>query len=139
MIGSDFKAETVDRRTKCGECGKALRPGDASLVSRRLGRIRKRVCSEACRLRFDDRYWRGRAYERVHGAQDRFYAGNRVRVGPAKPDGTPHPHAGKTGVILEIMGLFLELQRPRAQVRIDPGFPDAGNIMVVSLSCLERL
>jgi hypothetical protein len=61
---------------------------------------------------------------------------SRVRVLATKPDGSPHPHAGKTGVVLEVMSLF---DPPKAQVKIDPGFEMAGNIMVVSLSSLEKI
>lgn len=65
-----------------------------------------------------------------------------VKVGRFKPDGrTPHPHAGKTGVVVDLMGVYLTGPNwaPRAQVKIDPGQPEAGNIMIVSLKCLERI
>ena len=71
MIGSDFTVQRVTYRTKCGECHKILRLGDNSLVSMRGGKVRKRVCSEECRLVFDDRYWRGKAYERSRQAADK--------------------------------------------------------------------
>lgn len=62
--------------------------------------------------------------------------GDRVRVLPTKPDGNPHPHAGKTGRLLELMLLF---GPARAQVKIDQGCEHAGNIMVVSVDSLERI
>jgi hypothetical protein len=67
--------------------------------------------------------------------------GDRVRVGPEKPNGEPHPQAGKTGVVRELMGVLLTGPGwpPRAQVTIDAGFPDAGNIMIVSVVCLEKI
>lgn len=65
-----------------------------------------------------------------------FKLGTHVRIGPSKPDGAPHPHAGKTGVIEEIMGIHTGLFTPRAHVRVDPGIEPQG-IIVVSLQCLE--
>lgn len=62
---------------------------------------------------------------------------DRVRVLPTKPDGTPHPHAGKTGRVLEVMGLVLG--PPRVQVKIDDGLMHAGNIMIVSLGSIEKI
>ena len=49
----------------------------------------------------------------------------------------PHPHAGKTGVVTEVLGVYVRISRPRAVVRIDDGQQDAGNFMVVSLDFLE--
>lgn len=62
--------------------------------------------------------------------------GDHVRVLPTKPNGEPHPHAGKTGVVFEVMALF---PPAKAQVKIDEGHEQAGNIMVVSLSSLEKI
>ena len=56
--------EKVSRTSKCGECSKTIRVGSDSLVSRRYGKVQKRVCSEECRLTFDDRYWQERANEK---------------------------------------------------------------------------
>jgi hypothetical protein len=51
----------------------------------------------------------------------------------------PHPHAGKTGIITELLGVRLTGPGwpPRAMIRIDVGYKDAGNIMIVSLKYLE--
>ena len=51
-----------------------------------------------------------------------------------------HPHAGKTGVVSELLGVRLTGPdwKPRAMVKIDAG-EDAGNFMVVSLEFLEPL
>lgn len=49
-----------------------------------------------------------------------------------------HPHAGKTGVILDFDGLFIAKPNgPTAHIKIDAGFADAGNIMIVSVKYLE--
>jgi hypothetical protein len=64
-----------------------------------------------------------------------FRAGDHVRVGPTKPDGTPHPQAGKTGKILEVMGIF---PPAKAQIVVDPGIEPQG-IIVVTLTSLERI
>jgi hypothetical protein len=50
-----------------------------------------------------------------------------------------HPHAGKTGIITELLGVRLTGPDwpPRAMVKIDAGQPEAGNFMVVSLKFLE--
>jgi hypothetical protein len=77
--------------------------------------------------------------------------GDHVRVttklvelhGKVEPDDgdtlRPHPHAGKTGIITELLGVRLTGPgwKPRAMVRIDVGQEDAGNFMVVSLKYLE--
>jgi len=66
----------------------------------------------------------------------RLNVGNHVKVGPFKLDGrTPHPMAGVTGEIIEMMYL-----RGVAQVRVDNGhFSLTGTIMFVSFDCLERI
>ncbi len=69
--------------------------------------------------------------------------GTRVKVGPFKHDGfTPHPQAGKTGVISQPKGTGRQLIEMMyisgvAQVEIDAEFEDAGNIMIISFECLE--
>jgi hypothetical protein len=35
--------------------------------------------------------------------------GQYVRVGPTKPDGTPHPSAGKTGMVRKLLPLGAQL------------------------------
>lgn len=62
------------------------------------------------------------------------WVNQRVKVRPNKADGSPHPHAGKTGVVTEVLSLF---SAPRAVIRIDEGFESAGNYMVVTLGCLD--
>lgn len=66
MIGTDFTIQVVAYRTRCGECKRTLSPGDTSLVSIRGGKVRKRVCSETCRIAFDDHYWQGKAFTREY-------------------------------------------------------------------------
>jgi hypothetical protein len=64
MIGSDFIKAHAPRGGQCGECGASIAPGATCLESRRGGKVRKRVCSETCRLDFDHRYWQERADRR---------------------------------------------------------------------------
>ena len=67
--------------------------------------------------------------------------GDHVRVTTklSRPFGK-HPHAGKTGIIIELIGVHLTGPFwPRAMVKIDVGHPDAGNTMVVSLKYLELM
>lgn len=52
---------------------------------------------------------------------------------------TQHPHAGKTGIITELLGVRIAIGKPRAMVRIDKGFEHAGNTMIVSLEYLEEI
>lgn len=81
-------------------------------------------------------------YDHAMGCPRGIVVGAHVRVIHTKPDGkTPHPHAGKTGAVIELMGVYLTGPdwNPRAQVRIDQGQEQAGNVMVVSLTCLERI
>jgi len=63
-IGSDFITRPAAKRTKCGECGCNIAIGAHEMVSIRKGKVQKRVCSEECRLEFDDCYWRERALAR---------------------------------------------------------------------------
>jgi hypothetical protein len=49
----------------------------------------------------------------------------------------PHPHAGKTGIITELLGVRVAIGQPRAMVKIDEGQEHAGNIMIVALEFLE--
>ena len=60
-IGNDFIEEISEFKYYCSECHKAILRGDKCLVSRRYGKVQKRICSEECRLTFDDRFWRVRA------------------------------------------------------------------------------
>src|SRR5271166_6294723 len=62
-----------------------------------------------------------------HGA--RLQPGHHVTVGPLAPDGSPHPHAGKTGTITRI-------KNSAAFVAVDPGIKPQGFIFV-SLTCLQ--
>ena len=58
--------------------------------------------------------------------------GEYVRVGPIKPDGTPHPSAGKAGTVQRV--LPCDSSTPlRAIVQVDDG------LIVVSVQCLEVL
>jgi hypothetical protein len=63
LIGSraDFKKKIYEHSVRCSECG---RKGTEMLVSIRKGKVKKRICSEACRVAFDDRFWREKADRR---------------------------------------------------------------------------
>jgi len=65
LIGSDFITGVADKTYRCSECNKTIKKGDMILESVRFGKVKKRVCSEQCRLGFDDRYWQGKADERL--------------------------------------------------------------------------
>jgi len=71
--------------------------------------------------------------------------GNLVMVSEFRPDGTPHPHAGKTGVITRLL-LPDEEERENlsseelkfGMVKLDDGIPPK-NFICVSLDCLDTL
>ncbi len=63
-------------------------------------------------------------------AQPHLRVGERVRIGPLKPDGAPDPSAGKTGSIRKLLQLDDKL---RAVVQVD------GDFVVVSAESLEAL
>jgi hypothetical protein len=65
LIGSDFVKVKATKPCKCSECGAHIGFGDECLESVRMGRVQKRVCSEACRLEFDNNYWQARARFRM--------------------------------------------------------------------------
>jgi hypothetical protein len=58
--------------------------------------------------------------------------GDRVQITAIKPDGTPHPHAGKTGVLAEV---FITV--PRVTVLLDQGQEQGGTYAVVSRECVR--
>lgn len=58
--------------------------------------------------------------------------GDKVRIKATKPDGSPHPHAGKTGVATEVW-----LTMPRVTVLLDPGQEQGGTYAIVSRECVE--
>lgn len=57
VIGMNFVQQPAPRDTKCSECGRPIVKGTECLASIRDGKVRKRVCSEDCRLEFDARIW----------------------------------------------------------------------------------
>ena len=59
----------------------------------------------------------------------RLRPGDHVTVGPLAPNGSPHPHAGKTGIITRI-------KNSAAFVAVDPRIKPQGFIFV-SLTCLR--
>ena len=70
--------------------------------------------------------------------------GAHVKVGPTRPNGTPHPHAGKTGRITKLVSAFSEewylpepWPEPSALIELDSGWPR--RCIWVSLKCLEPL
>ena len=67
--------------------------------------------------------------------------GVHVKVGPTRSDGSPHPHAGKTGRITRFMNTYTDpywLGLPSAMIKLDSGIEPRGFIWV-SLECLEAL
>lgn len=65
--------------------------------------------------------------------------GMQVRVGPTRPDGKQHPHAGKTGRITKFVNIYSDpywLGLPSAMIKLDWGIEPQGFIWV-SLVCLE--
>jgi hypothetical protein len=64
-----------------------------------------------------------------------FKLGDHVRV-KAFRGIQPHPHAGKTGSVYELLGLYVQAGEPRAMIKLDPGIEPEGFI-VVSFPCLE--
>lgn len=60
--------------------------------------------------------------------------GDRVRITATKPDGSPHPHAGKTGHVFEVFTFV-----PRVTVFLDEGQELGGTYAVVSRECLELI
>jgi len=65
--------------------------------------------------------------------------GRHVKVGPTRPDGKPHPHAGKTGWIMRYINIYSDpywLGPPSAMIELDK--PMLGFIWV-SLESLEVL
>lgn len=60
-----FVSEIAERMTKCSECLQAIAKGATVLRSRsKSGHNCKTICSESCRLDFDDRYYRTKAAKR---------------------------------------------------------------------------
>ena len=66
LIGSSssFVLTSYGKWSLCSECLKTIPAHSYALVSSRNGRVVKRVCSDACRQVFDDRFWQERADER---------------------------------------------------------------------------
>jgi hypothetical protein len=66
LIGNDFVIEPAPYTFRCDECERKISRGQSCQVSRRFGKVQKRLCErESCRQSFDDRYWQERARERV--------------------------------------------------------------------------
>jgi hypothetical protein len=57
LIGSDFIERVETRTVYCSECGRKIHTGERSLCSIRKNKVKKRVCSENCRMEFDDGIW----------------------------------------------------------------------------------
>jgi hypothetical protein len=71
-IGCDFVEQEVTRTAYCSECGMKIPAGAIALVSIGLnGKVAKRVCSEECRLEFDNAFWQEVARKRDLGIKDR--------------------------------------------------------------------
>jgi hypothetical protein len=75
------------------------------------------------------------------GASRLILGGVRVKVGPNRPDGKPHPHAGKVGRITKLMDTYSEpywLGLPAAMIELDArGWTH--RFICVSVECLEML
>jgi hypothetical protein len=68
-----------------------------------------------------------------------LFEGVHVKVGLTRPDGSPHPHAGKTGRITKFADAYADwLGLPSAMIKLDSGIEPRGFIWV-SLQCLEAL
>ena len=65
-IGSDFIEQIGVRTRRCSECGKKVKAGEPMLVSIRFGKVQKCVCSEDCRLEFDNNYWQAVVREKLY-------------------------------------------------------------------------
>lgn len=70
-IGSDFVPYALLSTRPCGECGGRMHKGDTVLASLRNGKPQKIVCSENCRLEFDNYFWQEVARKRELGEKDR--------------------------------------------------------------------
>lgn len=57
LLGNDFTWRTSPDARRCSECGSLIVKGQQELVSIKRGKVKKRICSEACRQTFDDRIW----------------------------------------------------------------------------------
>ena len=66
LIGSpaSFVYIQSGKSSQCSECLKTIPAHTIAIVSHRSGRVVKRVCSDACREVFDDRFWQERADDR---------------------------------------------------------------------------
>jgi len=65
-----FQSEKVHYERKCSECRKVIPGGTVSFASRIGPKVLKVVCSEDCRLDFDQRYW-----ENIADAHDKTQNG----------------------------------------------------------------
>ena len=74
-------------------------------------------------------------YDHAAGCVEDIKAGDHVRVCPWNRHMQPHPHADKTGIVRAVHANILQ----NATILVDKGFEDAGRIMIVSLTCLEKL
>lgn len=64
LIGSanSFQAYILKEKWMCQECQLYFNKGEKILASiDKSGRVRKKVCSDECRLAFDDRFWQDTA------------------------------------------------------------------------------
>ena len=71
LIGSpaSFVHIQSGKSSQCSECLKTIPAHTIALVSHLSGRVFKRVCSDACRETFDDRFWQERVDDRQAKAQ----------------------------------------------------------------------
>jgi hypothetical protein len=57
LIGNDFQPHMMQYTGHCSECSEKLPVGTMALASIKDGKVKKIVCSEACRQEFDARFW----------------------------------------------------------------------------------
>jgi len=100
-----------------------------------LGAWLKRALSNLAGVRQLDRQLQPankapRAVDRVPGAEPSVNLGDQVRVGPSTPSGSPHPHAGAVGRVMDIF-------EGHAYVMVESAEPQYH--ICVSLSCLDLL
>ena len=74
-------------------------------------------------------------YDHAQGCPATIRRGDHVRILARKPNGDPHPHAGKTGIVSEAW-----ITVDRLTVRVDEGIEPQGFIIVSrgSVEVMER-
>src|SRR3990167_8004347 len=82
IIGSQksFEPYVLKERWMCHECQLYFPKGHTILASKdSRGIVRKKVCSDDCRLTFDDRFWQETIYQKRNEWRPGCLAGNTDR------------------------------------------------------------